>query len=186
MFGVGAVSVRPVCVAGTVMINDARDTVVPARPCIAIGIGYLDSAIICASYVKIICRAETPMMLHAVGTADIAGAARFDADCSVLPGGAGRTPVIKSESTVGGVTGLIAALEGNWLTPWLMSRVGDMNAVAVFVSLMFWGWLWGIWGLLLAVPITAAVKVVCERVDAFTPVAEILRSDAKNDATERA
>jgi predicted PurR-regulated permease PerM len=84
--------------------------------------------------------------------------------------------------TVGGVTGLIAALEGNWLTPWLMSRVGDMNAVAVFVSLMFWGWLWGIWGLLLAVPITAAVKVVSERVDAFNPLAEILKSDGAERA----
>jgi predicted PurR-regulated permease PerM len=84
--------------------------------------------------------------------------------------------------TVGGVTGLIAALEGNWLTPWLMSRVGDMNAVAVFVCLLFWGWLWGIWGLLLAVPITAAVKVVCERVDALNPVAEILKSDGAERA----
>ena len=49
---------------------------------------------------------------------------------------------------------LIGAIEGNVLTPWLMSRVGEMNAVAVFVSLLFWGWIWGVWGLLLAVPIT--------------------------------
>ena len=83
---------------------------------------------------------------------------------------------------VGGATGLIAALEGNWLTPWMMSRVGDMNAVAVFVSLMFWGWLWGIWGLLLAVPITASIKVVCERVEDLNPVAEILKSDAAERA----
>jgi predicted PurR-regulated permease PerM len=75
---------------------------------------------------------------------------------------------------VGSVTGVIAGVEGNVLTPWLMSRVGDMNAAAVFVSLMFWGWLWGIWGLVLAVPMTAAVKVLCERVDELNPIAELL------------
>jgi predicted PurR-regulated permease PerM len=75
-----------------------------------------------------------------------------------------------------GATAVIAALEGNVLTPLLMSRVGEMNAVAVFVSLMFWGWMWGIWGLLLAVPITAAIKAVCERVDDLNPLAELLKS----------
>jgi len=69
----------------------------------------------------------------------------------------------------------IGALEGNALTPWLMSRVGQMNAVAVFVSLMFWGWIWGVWGLLLAVPITAAAKAICERVPDLAPFAELLK-----------
>ncbi len=70
---------------------------------------------------------------------------------------------------------VIAAIEGNILTPWLMSRVGEMNSVAVFVSLMFWGWIWGVWGLLLAVPITAAVKAVCERVEDWNGIAELLK-----------
>jgi predicted PurR-regulated permease PerM len=74
-----------------------------------------------------------------------------------------------------GVSLVIAAIEGNVLTPLLMSRVGEMNAVAVFVSLMFWGWLWGIWGLLLAVPITAAIKAVCDRIDDLNGFAELLR-----------
>jgi predicted PurR-regulated permease PerM len=74
-----------------------------------------------------------------------------------------------------GVALAIAAIEGNLLMPWLMSRAGEMNAVAVFVSLMFWGWLWGVWGLLLAVPITAAIKAVCDRVDDLNGFAEILR-----------
>jgi len=56
-----------------------------------------------------------------------------------------------------------------------MSRVGEMNAVAVFISLLFWGWIWGAWGLLLAVPITAATKAVCERVADLNGVAELLR-----------
>lgn len=75
-----------------------------------------------------------------------------------------------------GVASTIAALEGYVLTPLLMRRVGEMNAVAVFVSLMFWGWLWGTWGLLLAVPMTAAIKTVCERVDGLEPFAELLRA----------
>jgi len=78
-------------------------------------------------------------------------------------------------AAVGGLVALIGAVEGNVLTPWLMSRVGEMNAVAVFVSLLFWGWIWGVWGLLLAVPITAAVKAVCERVPDFSAFAELLK-----------
>ena len=74
-----------------------------------------------------------------------------------------------------GVSPAIAAIEGNLLMPWLMSRAGEMNSVAVFVSLMFWGWLWGGWGLLLAVPITAAIKAVCDRVDDLNGLAELLR-----------
>jgi predicted PurR-regulated permease PerM len=70
---------------------------------------------------------------------------------------------------------VIAALEGYLLTPWLMSRVGEMNAVAVFVSLLFWGWIWGAWGLLLAVPITAVAKAICERIPDLVPFAELLK-----------
>lgn len=76
---------------------------------------------------------------------------------------------------VASVSIAIGAIEGNVLTPWLMSRAGDMNAGAVFVSLMFWGWLWGVWGLLLAVPITAAVKATCEKIPEFQNVAELLK-----------
>jgi predicted PurR-regulated permease PerM len=78
-------------------------------------------------------------------------------------------------AAVGGLCIAIGALEGNVLTPWLMSRIGDMNAVAVFVSLLFWGWIWGAWGLLLAVPITAAAKAVCERIPSFQAFAELLK-----------
>jgi predicted PurR-regulated permease PerM len=78
-------------------------------------------------------------------------------------------------AAAGGVTLAIAAIEGNVLTPWLMSRAGQMNAVAVFVSLLFWGWIWGVWGLLLAVPIMAAAKAVCERIDDLSSYAELLK-----------
>lgn len=71
---------------------------------------------------------------------------------------------------------VIGVFEGNVLTPWLMSRVGQMNPVAVFVSLLFWGWIWGIWGLLLAIPMTAAIKAACERIEDYQGFAELLRS----------
>ena len=47
---------------------------------------------------------------------------------------------------------------------WLQGRASQMNAVAIFVGLMFWGWLWGAWGLVLAVPLVAAAKAVADRV----------------------
>ena len=78
-------------------------------------------------------------------------------------------------AAVGGTCIAIGALEGNVLTPWLMRRVGAMNAGAVFLSLLFWGWIWGVWGLLLAVPIMAAVKAACERIDDLNVFAELLK-----------
>jgi predicted PurR-regulated permease PerM len=78
-------------------------------------------------------------------------------------------------AAVGGLCVVIAAVEGNVLAPWLMSRLGAMNAVAVFVSLMFWGWIWGAWGLLLAIPIMAAAKAVCERIPDLFAFAELLK-----------
>jgi predicted PurR-regulated permease PerM len=69
---------------------------------------------------------------------------------------------------------VIAYLIGLLLMPWCTERIGRLNAVMVFISLLFWGWLWGVWGLLLGVPIMMAVKAVCERVEGLQPVAEFL------------
>jgi predicted PurR-regulated permease PerM len=59
----------------------------------------------------------------------------------------------------------IAGVLGVGLQTWLMGRAARMNAPAVFVSLLFWGMLWGAWGLLLAVPIMVAIKTVCDHVE---------------------
>jgi predicted PurR-regulated permease PerM len=75
---------------------------------------------------------------------------------------------------VGAVALLITSLEGYLLTPWLTSRASRMNPVAVFVGVLFWGWLWGVWGLLLAVPIIMVVKAICDQVDDLKPVGEFL------------
>jgi predicted PurR-regulated permease PerM len=77
---------------------------------------------------------------------------------------------------VGGVSLVIHTLIGNLLTPWLTSRASRMNPVAVFVGLLAWGWLWGVWGLLLGIPILMIVKSVCDRVDDLKTVGEFLGS----------
>ncbi len=68
----------------------------------------------------------------------------------------------------------IHTVVGNLLVPWLTSRTSAMNPVAVFIGVLGWGWLWGVWGLLLGIPIMMIVKAVCDRVDHLKPVGELL------------
>ena len=75
---------------------------------------------------------------------------------------------------IGGVRLLINFAEAYALTPWLTSRASRMNPVAVFAGVLAWGWLWGIWGLFLGVPILVVIKVVCDRVDGLKAVGELL------------
>ena len=75
---------------------------------------------------------------------------------------------------VGGVSLLITSLEGFLLTPWLTSRAARMNAVAIFVGLLFWGWVWNVWGMLLAVPLLMVIKAICDHVEDFKGVGELL------------
>jgi predicted PurR-regulated permease PerM len=77
---------------------------------------------------------------------------------------------------IGGASFAIHSVVGYLLTPWLTSRANRMNPVAVFVGVLAWGWLWGLPGLLLGVPILVAVKAVCDRVDDLKPVGELLGS----------
>ncbi len=75
---------------------------------------------------------------------------------------------------VSGVSLVITSLEGWLLTPWLTSRTARTNELAVFVGLIFWGFVWGIWGTLLAVPMLVAVKACCDRIDDLKPIGELL------------
>lgn len=75
---------------------------------------------------------------------------------------------------VSAVAMLITSLEGFVLTPMLMGRAARMNAVAVFVGLLFFGWLWNVWGMLLAVPMLMVLKTVCDHVDDLKNVGELL------------
>jgi predicted PurR-regulated permease PerM len=77
-------------------------------------------------------------------------------------------------AAVAGVSLLITTLEGLLLTPMLVGRAASMNQVAIFAGLLFWSWAWGIWGLLLAVPMMMVVKVICDRVEQLHPVGHLL------------
>ncbi|MBU1664497.1 MAG: AI-2E family transporter [Gammaproteobacteria bacterium] len=68
----------------------------------------------------------------------------------------------------------IATVVGIFVTTWMTGRTAKMNTAAVFVSLLFWTWLWGVWGMLLSMPITVLVKVVAQHVEQLEPVAELL------------
>ncbi|MCA1246390.1 AI-2E family transporter [Massilia sp. MS-15] len=68
----------------------------------------------------------------------------------------------------------IATLVGMVVATWMTGRIARMNPAAVFVSLLFWGWLWGMWGLLLGVPVVMVLKVVAERVEGMEVVSELL------------
>jgi predicted PurR-regulated permease PerM len=68
----------------------------------------------------------------------------------------------------------IATLVGMVVATWMTGKIAKMNPAAVFVSLLFWGWLWGMWGLLLGVPVVVVIKVVAERVEGMEVVAELL------------
>jgi predicted PurR-regulated permease PerM len=76
--------------------------------------------------------------------------------------------------TVAAVTLAITTLEGFLLTPMMMGRAARMNPLAIFVGLLFWSWLWGIWGTVLAVPMLMMLKSVCDHVEDLRPVGELL------------
>jgi predicted PurR-regulated permease PerM len=75
---------------------------------------------------------------------------------------------------VAGSSLAIATVVGTFVTTWMTGRIAKMNAAAVFIGLLFWGWLWGISGLLLGIPIIVIVKVIAEHIDGLQRVAELL------------
>jgi len=75
---------------------------------------------------------------------------------------------------VAGVSLLIAGLIGFGFMTWLQSRFARVNAAVLFIALLFFGWLWGVWGLLLGAPLVAIAKVVFDRVESLKPAGELL------------
>ena len=73
---------------------------------------------------------------------------------------------------VAGVSLLVAGLIGFGFMTWLQSRFARVNAAVLFIALLFFGWLWGLWGLLLGAPLVAIAKVVFDRVEALKPAGE--------------
>jgi predicted PurR-regulated permease PerM len=75
---------------------------------------------------------------------------------------------------VAGSSVVVATLVGNIFSTWLASRQTRINTTAAFVGLLFFGWIWGLWGLLLGIPIVAIVKTVCDHNEDWKTFAELL------------
>ena len=75
---------------------------------------------------------------------------------------------------VGGASLAVAVAVGMVFTTWLQSRFASVNAAVLFIALLFFGWLWGVWGLLLGAPLLVITKVICDRVESLKPVGELL------------
>jgi predicted PurR-regulated permease PerM len=75
---------------------------------------------------------------------------------------------------VAGASLAIATLVGTFVTTWMTGRIAHMNSAAVFISLLFWGWLWGVWGMLLSIPIIVIAKVVSQHLASLHSLAELL------------
>jgi len=75
---------------------------------------------------------------------------------------------------VAGASVAVATAIGLVVMTWLQSKIAHVNAAALFVGLLFFGWLWGAWGLLLGAPLLAIAKVICDRIEPLKPVSELL------------
>jgi predicted PurR-regulated permease PerM len=73
-----------------------------------------------------------------------------------------------------GATLAVATLVGSVFATWLSARQTRMNTTATFIGLLFFGWIWGLWGILLGIPLLAIVKAICERTEGWQGFAELL------------
>ncbi len=71
---------------------------------------------------------------------------------------------------------LIQQTMGSFIEPKLMGDSLNLSPVVILLSLVFWGWLWGLVGALLSVPIAAAIKIVCENIEALKPISVLMGS----------
>lgn len=69
---------------------------------------------------------------------------------------------------------LLAMLEGNFITPLVLGRSLTLNPVVILVALTFWGWMWGISGMILAVPILATFKIFCDHIEPMESIGDFL------------
>lgn len=77
----------------------------------------------------------------------------------------------------------LASVEGNVLTPLILGRTTELDPLVIFVWLLFWGWLWGISGAIVAVPLLMLIKLMCERSQVLGPVAALIsRNSPKRQA----
>ncbi len=75
---------------------------------------------------------------------------------------------------IAGASMLVAGAIGFLFMTWLQSRFARVNAAVLFIALLFFGWLWGVWGLLLGAPLVAIAKVICDRIESLKPIGDLL------------
>ena len=69
---------------------------------------------------------------------------------------------------------ILATLEGNFITPMVLGHSLTLNPVVILIALTFWGWMWGISGMILAVPILATFKIFCDHIEPMAPIGEFM------------
>jgi predicted PurR-regulated permease PerM len=89
----------------------------------------------------------------------------------------GQTGSIGDALIVAAVYLAVAGVEGYIVTPYILGRSLDMNGTTVLVACLFWGFLWGLMGLILAMPITVTLKLVCQHIPALNRWAELMSRD---------
>ncbi len=115
-------------------------------------------------------------VLNYVPTLGSIVAGTFPAVYALVQFGAGKALLV-----IGGIV-LIEQVMGNYVDPRLQGRTLDISPLVVLVSIVFWGWVWGVAGALLAVPLTATIMIVCAHIPALEPVALVLSGSADRDA----
>jgi predicted PurR-regulated permease PerM len=86
---------------------------------------------------------------------------------------------------VAAAVGIAATVIGMGLSAWIQGRAFRINAVTVFIALLFFGWLWGGWGLLVGVPLTAIVKTTFDRIPSLERVTTLMSDEQKPNAGEK-
>jgi predicted PurR-regulated permease PerM len=81
-----------------------------------------------------------------------------------------KLPSAGSYALIAGVLMAIHMLANNLLAPALVGKKVQLNALSITIALLFWGWIWGGMGLLLAIPLTAALRVICDHSQAWKPI----------------
>jgi AI-2 transport protein TqsA len=81
---------------------------------------------------------------------------------------------------------VVQTLEGSYITPKITTTSVDLNAVTALISLTYWGWIWGGIGIVLAVPITASIKVVCDHIGPLKPIGLLMGTERSQDISQAA
>jgi predicted PurR-regulated permease PerM len=69
---------------------------------------------------------------------------------------------------------VLTSIEGNIITPLILGRTTELDPLVIFIWLLFWGWLWGVPGVIVAVPLLMLIKLTCEKSRVLAPIAALL------------